>query len=266
MPCLANSLIDSHCHLDHFSQEEIPTLLTQAREAGVGGLITIGTRLSRATEQKALSHYNQPDLRIWCTVGTHPNHVEEETLLDVEQIVTLAQEAKAIGIGETGLDYFYGAEPTRAKQQESFRRHIHAARLLNIPVIIHARQADDDVAQILEQEYANAPFAMLLHCFASTPELAYRVVAIGGYVSFSGIATFPKSHEIRSVVRALPIDRILVETDAPYLAPVPKRGKTNEPAFVSYIAARLAEELNMDQTRFAQLSTDNFFRLFSKAV
>ena len=263
---MGSYVIDSHCHLDHFPQEQIPDLLTRAQEARVGGLVTIGTRLSRAQEQKSLTSYNQHDLRVWCTVGTHPNHVEEEDLLEVEQIVAIAQEAQAIGIGETGLDYFYGAVQTRPLQQESFRRHIHAARLLNIPVIIHARQADDDVLQLLEEEYTNAPFAMLLHCFASTPQLAHGVVQMGGYVSFSGIATFPKSCEIRNVVHSLPLDRLLVETDSPYLAPVPKRGKTNEPAFVAYTATYLAEVIGIDKEAFYQLSTNNFFRLFSKAI
>ncbi|MBQ5546503.1 MAG: TatD family hydrolase [Acetobacter sp.] len=263
---MVSCLIDSHCHLDYFPQEEIPLLLTRAQEASVGGVVTIGTRLSRAKEQKALTSYNQRDLRVWCTVGTHPNHVEEEDLLEVEHIVAIAQETQAIGIGETGLDYFYGTEQTRPLQRESFRRHIHAARLLNIPVIIHARQADGDVLQLLEEEYTNAPFAMLLHCFASTPQLAHGVIKMGGYVSFSGIATFPKSHEIRQVVRSLPLDRLLVETDSPYLAPVPKRGKTNEPSFVSYTGAYLAEVLDLNKMAFSQRITNNFFRLFPHAI
>ena len=259
-------LIDSHCHLDHFSQEELPDLLANASQAGLGGLVTSGTRLARAAEQKALTQHDQPNLRVWCTVGTHPDHVEEEPLPEVEQIIATADAPGVIGIGETGLDYFHGAEHVRPLQQESFRRHIRAARQLDMPVIIHAREADEDVADLLEAEYAQAPFAMLLHCFASGPDLARRVVDMGGYVSFSGIATFPKCEEIRSVARAIPSDRLVVETDSPYLAPVPRRGKKNQPAFVAFTAARLAQELGMDEAAFAGLSTENFFRLFRKAV
>ncbi len=259
-------LIDTHCHLDHFSDEELPALLDEAGQMGLSGLVTIGTRLSRAGEQFALAGYDRPDLRVWCTIGTHPDHVDEEALPSAEQIATMADRPEVIGIGETGLDYFHGEDAIRPVQQESFRRHIAAARLLDVPVIIHARQADDDVAAVLEDEYAQGAFPILLHCFASGPELARRVLALGGYISFSGIATFPKCDEIRAVAQSVPDDRIVVETDSPYLAPVPKRGKRNQPAWVAYTAERLAQERSMDKAAFADLTSANFFRLFRKAV
>lgn len=258
-------LIDSHCHLDHFSDEELPVLLNTAKEAGLSGMVTIGTRLSHAPEQKRLTGFGSPDLRIWCTIGTHPDHVEEAPLPVVQDIVALADTPEVIGIGETGLDYFHGQEAVRPLQQESFRRHIQAARELDIPVIIHARQADSDVASILEEEAAIGAFPILLHCFASGPELARRVVALGGYVSFSGIATFPKCDEIRGVARELPIERILVETDAPYLAPVPQRGKRNQPAFVAHTSRRIAQERGLEESAFVAQTTQNFQRLFRKA-
>lgn len=259
-------LIDSHCHLDHYTDDELPALLAAAREAGVSGMVTIGTRLSRADEQKRLAGFDTPDVRVWCTVGTHPDHVEEGPVPSVEEIVAVADAPSVVGIGESGLDYFHGAEEVRPRQHESFRRHIGAARALNIPIIIHARQADDDVAQILREETEKGAFPILLHCFASGVELARCVVDLGGYVSFSGIATFPKCAEFREVARELPADRILVETDSPYLAPVPRRGKRNEPAYVAYTAACLAQERGQDLVAFTQMTTENFFRLFRKAV
>lgn len=259
-------LIDSHCHLDHFNDEEIPALLVAAQKVGVVGMVTIGTRLERAAQQKALTRFSTQDVRVWCTVGTHPDHVAEYPLPSVDQIVELAQAPEVIGIGETGLDYFHGAEEVRPLQQENFRRHIAAARILDVPVIIHARQADEDVASILREEAACGSFPILLHCFASGEALATCVIELGGFVSFSGIATFPKCGDFREVARKLPRDRILVETDSPYLAPVPKRGKRNEPAFVSYTAACLAQERGETVESFTQATTENFFRLFRKAV
>ena len=262
----AGRLIDTHCHLDHFSDEELPVLLDEARQMGLAGLVTIGTRLSRAGEQLALAERDRPELRVWCTIGTHPDHVDEEALPSADEIAAMADRPEVIGIGETGLDYFHGEDAMRPSQQESFRRHIAAARLLDVPVIIHARQADDDVAAVLEEEYAQGAFPILLHCFASGPELAQRVLALGGYISFSGIATFPKCDDIRAVARSVPDERIVVETDSPYLAPVPRRGKRNQPAWVAYTAERLAQERGMDKAAFADLTTANFFRLFRKAV
>lgn len=266
MTRITDGLIDSHCHLDHFSAEEIPTLLAAAQAAGVTGMVTIGTRLARADEQKALTRFSGPEVKVWCTVGTHPDHVAEYPLPSVQDIIAVAQAPEVVGIGETGLDYFHGADEVRPLQQESFRQHIAAARALNVPVIIHSRQADDDMAMVLREEVAKGAFPILLHCFASSAALAQCVVDLGGYVSFSGISTFPKCGDYRDVARTLPRDRILVETDAPYLAPVPKRGKKNEPAFVAYTAQCLAQELGQTLENFTHMTTENFFRLFRKAV
>lgn len=260
-------LIDSHCHLDHFPDDAIPDLLDRARAAGVEGMVTIGTRLSRAAQQKDLTRFSRPDLRVWCTVGTHPDHVEECTVADAADIVALADDPRVIGIGESGLDYFHGAEAVRPLQQARFRAHIQAARRMNLPLVIHARDADDDVAAILRDEVAaGGPFRFLLHCFASGPELARVGLELGGYVSFSGILTFPRSDALRDVARTIPPDRLLVETDSPYLAPVPHRGRRNEPAFVADTAGRLAELRDIEPAALAELTTANFHRLFSRAA
>lgn len=260
-------LIDSHCHLDHFPDDAIPDLLDRARAAGVEGMVTIGTRLSRAAQQKDLTRFSRPDLRVWCTVGTHPDHVEECTVADAAGIVALADDPRVIGIGESGLDYFHGAEAVRPLQQARFRAHIRAARRMDLPLVIHARDADDDVAAILRDEVAaGGPFRFLLHCFASGPELARVGLELGGYVSFSGILTFPRSDALRDVARAIPPDRLLVETDSPYLAPVPHRGRRNEPAFVADTAGRLAELRDIEPAALADLTTANFHRLFSRAA
>ncbi|NVN12360.1 TatD family hydrolase [Nguyenibacter vanlangensis] len=260
-------LIDSHCHLDHFPDDAIPDLLDRARAAGVEGMVTIGTRLSRAAQQKDLTRFSRPDLRVWCTVGTHPDHVEECTVADAADIVALADDPRVIGIGESGLDYFHGAEAVRPLQQARFRAHIQAARRMNLPLVIHARDADDDVAAILRDEVAaGGPFRFLLHCFASGPELARVGLELGGYVSFSGILTFPRSDALRDVARTIPPDRLLVETDSPYLAPVPHRGRRNEPAFVADTAGRLAELRDIEPAALAEVTTANFHRLFSRAA
>ncbi|MCX2560331.1 TatD family hydrolase [Acetobacter farinalis] len=259
-------LIDSHCHLDHYADEELPALLTAAKDAGVSGVVTIGTRLANADEQKRLTGFATPDVRVWCTVGTHPDHVDEAPVPSVEEIISRADAPCVIGIGESGLDYFHGMPEVRPRQQESFRQHIGAARALNVPIVIHARQADDDVAQILREETEKGAFPILLHCFASGMDLARCVVELGGYVSFSGIATFPKCGEFRDAARHLPADRILVETDAPYLAPMPYRGKRNEPSYVACTAACLAQERGQELAEFIEMTTGNFFRLFRKAA
>lgn len=260
-------LIDSHCHLDHFSSEELPLLLDRAREAGLDGMVTIGTRLSRQHEQKALTRHARPDLAIWCSIGTHPDHVGEEETPEAARIAELADAPEVVAIGESGLDYFHGAPEIRPLQQASFRAHIHAARLTGLPLVIHARQADDDVAAVLEDETeTRGAFPFLLHCFASGPDLAGRALALGGYLSFSGIATFPKSSELRDIARTVPHDRLLVETDSPYLAPAPKRGKRNEPAYVAFTAATVADTVGLEPAAFAAVTTANFHRLFTKAL
>jgi TatD DNase family protein len=256
-------LIDSHCHLDYFRAEELPDLLERASVAGVGEMCTIGTRLKQSSLviDLATTHAN-----VWCTVGTHPHHAAEAPAPEPAGIAGLVEHPKVIGIGESGLDYFYDRAP-RDVQQASFRAHIRAARLAGVPLVIHARDADTDIAAILADERERGgSFAFLLHCFSSGRALAEAAVRMGGYVSFSGILTFPKSNEIREIARDLPEERLLVETDAPYLAPVPVRGKRNEPAFVVHTAAVLAGLRGMEPAALADLTTRNFRRLFRKAA
>ena len=256
-------LIDSHCHLDYYKADEQPEILARAREAGVGEMVTIGTRLSRAAEQIALAEALP---NVWCTVGTHPHHAAEEELPDEQAVADLASHPKVIAIGEAGLDYFYDKSP-RDVQAEVFRRQIRAAGLASVPICIHARDADEDIFAILkEQRDQGVEYDFLLHCFSSGRALAEQAVAIGGYVSFSGILTFPKSQELRAIAADVPADRLLVETDSPYLAPVPFRGKRNEPAHVAHTARVLAEVRGMSSEDIAALTTLNFRRLFPKAA
>ncbi|WP_025885578.1 TatD family hydrolase [Asaia prunellae] len=257
-------LIDTHCHLDRL--DDIPAALALAKEHGLSGMTTIGTRLSHAQTQIDLTRFDSPELRVWCAIGTHPDHVDEEPLPNVETIIQQAEARNVIGIGESGLDYLHGAQPIRAAQAESFRVHIAAARKTGLPLVIHAREADADVAAILRDEHARGAFPFLLHCFASGPDLARIAIELGGYISFSGLLTFPKCETIREVARAMPQNRILVETDSPFLAPVPKRGKPNTPGYVAYTAARLAQERGMEAQTLAELTTENFFTLFGRAA
>lgn len=257
-------LIDSHCHLDYFVEAEIEAIIGRAREAGVARMVTIGTRFAQAEAVKALAE-RFPDT-VWGTVGIHPHNAGEHPLPSVEDLMALADHPRIVGIGESGLDYFYDKSP-RDVQAEGFRRHIRAARATGLPLVIHARQADDDILAILREERAGGgPFDFLLHCFSSGRDLAEKAVEIGGYVSFSGILTFPKSPEIREIARDLPEDRLLVETDAPYLAPVPLRGKRCEPAHVAHTARVLAEVRGVDMARIEAVTTANFHRLFRKAA
>jgi TatD DNase family protein len=255
-------LIDSHCHLDYFQGDDLQAVLARAAEAGVGEMVTIGTRLSRSDEMRALvdAHPN-----VWCTVGIHPHNAGEGEVPTPEAIVAETHHPKVIGIGESGLDYFYDKAP-RDRQQAGFRAHIRAARMAGLPLCIHARDADDDIAGILREEAADGAFDFLLHCFSSGRGLAEAALALGGYVSFSGILTFPKSQEIRDIARDVPKERLLVETDAPYLAPVPFRGKRNEPGYVAHTARVLAEVHGMGAEAMAELTTANFRRLFKKAA
>ena len=254
-------LIDSHCHLDYFAGDDLAGVLARAHEAGVGEMVSISTRLDQAPALIALASAH-PGL--WCTVGVHPHHVAEAPLAEEAALAALAAHPKVVGIGESGLDYFYDRAP-RPRQQESFRIHIRAARLAGVPLVIHARDADDDIAAILREEWAaGGAFAFLLHCFSAGRALAEAALALGGYISFSGMLTFPKSEAIRAIARDVPAERLLVETDAPYLAPVPHRGKRNEPAFVAHTAMRLAEVRGLDAAALAHLTTENFRRLFTK--
>jgi TatD DNase family protein len=255
-------LIDSHCHLDYYTAEELPGVLERAAAAEVHEVVTIGTTMDQSATAIALAEAHG---NVWCTVGVHPHHAAEGAVPSPPAIAALTAHPRVIGIGESGLDYFYDRAP-REVQQESFRAHIRAARLAALPLAIHARDADDDIVQILQEERdAGGDFDFLLHCFSSSRRLAKAAIQMGGFVSFSGILTFPKSNELREIARDLPAERLLVETDAPYLAPVPVRGKRNEPANVRHTAARLAELRGLTLADLAALTTGNFLRLFRKA-
>lgn len=260
-------LVDSHCHLDFFTDDEVTTLLDHAVEAGLGELVTIGTRISKADKQKHITTLAKSNLKIWCTVGTHPEHVKDEVFATSDEIASLTEHSDVIGIGETGLDYFYGESHVFTKQQEFFRAHIQAAQKTQLPLCIHARDADEDIARILQEETEKGgSFPFLIHCFTSSLCLAQAALALGGYISISGIVTFKKAQELRDVIVQLPVDRILVETDSPYLAPVPHRGKQNEPAFVAHTARYVAELIGMSEADFTNQTTKNFHRLFTKAT
>jgi TatD DNase family protein len=256
-------LIDSHCHLDYFTAVELPEVLARATAAGVGELVTIGTTLAQSQTLPALTENHA---NVWCTVGVHPHHAAEAPVPIPETLAELTRHPKVIGIGESGLDYFYDRSP-RDVQDQNFRANIRAARLAGLPLAIHARDADADIARILQEERDDGgDFAFLLHCFSSTRVLAETAITMGGYISFSGILTFPRSNELREIARDLPAERLLVETDAPYLAPVPFRGKRNEPAHVQHTAKVLAGLRNLTPDALAELTTVNFRRLFSKTA
>jgi TatD DNase family protein len=254
-------VVDSHCHLDYEGlAERMPTVLANAEAAGVGLMVSIGTRVRKFEKLLQIADENA---NVFCTVGTHPHHANEELDVTVDDLVELAKHPKVVGIGEAGLDYHYDLSP-RAAQAQGFRAHIAAARETGLPLVIHAREADSDVANILEAEMKKGVFKPLLHCFTSSMELAQRGLAIGAYVSFSGILTYKNAENLREVAAEVPIDRLLVETDSPYLAPVPYRGKSNEPAYVVRTLEQLAAVKNVAPDIMARATNDNFFRLFSK--
>jgi TatD DNase family protein len=254
-------LVDSHCHLDFPDfQEELEAVVARAEAAGVGRMVTISTRVRR-----------HPDLlrivdkfpNVFCSIGTHPHQAHEELDVSVEDLIAATKHPKVVAIGEAGLDYHYDYSP-RDAQEEGFRRHIAAARATGLPLVIHAREADDDVAKILREEMARGAFPAVLHCFTGSRELAFTGIELGLYLSFTGILTFKKSDELRAIAAALPADRILVETDSPYLAPGKHRGKRCEPAYVVETARVLAEIRGVTPDEIAKQTTENFFRLFSK--
>ena len=255
-------LVDSHCHLDFdvFDEDRSETI-QRARDAGVAAMVTICTRVTKFEEICAIA---ETDDNIWCSVGIHPHQAEDEPVVTVEDLVSRAAHPKVIAIGETGLDYYYDNSP-RELQETSFRTHIAASRETGLPLIVHTRDADEDMAEILEDEMEKGAFPGVLHCFSSGRRLAERALDIGFYISLSGIVTFKNAQDLRDIVKDVPVDRILVETDAPFLAPIPNRGKRNEPAFVADTAARVAELKAMDNQALSAASTENFFRLFSKA-
>lgn len=257
-------LIDTHAHLDYpHLYDQIDDVLARADEAGIKQIISIGVKLSTADKPKQIAETYD---NVWCSIGIHPHEAENEPLAcDINAIRDAANHPKVVAIGEAGLDYFYDNAP-RQMQADSLRAQITVARELDLPIIIHSRDADDDMADILEDEYRKGAYKGVLHCFSSGAKLAERALAIGFYVSFSGIVTFKSAAEIQAVAVNVPDDRILVETDAPFLAPVPKRGQKNEPAFTRHTAEFLAELRGMTLEALAEITTQNAKNLFHKMV
>ncbi len=256
-------LIDSHCHLDFPDfKDEVPALLERARAAGVGGMITICTHASKFAQVAAIAE-TYADRNVWCSLGIHPHHAgEPDEQVTASDLLKLAHHPRLVAIGECGLDYYYDHSP-RDLQQRSFEMQIEVARQLDLPVVIHSREADDDTIRLLRD--AGPKLRGVMHCFSGTRRLCEAALEIGFYISLSGILTFNKSQELRDIARDVPLDRLLVETDAPYLAPMPLRGKRNEPAFVAHTAAKLAEVKGVSTAEIARVTTENFSRLFTRA-
>lgn len=256
-------ITDSHCHLDFPDFEDCrDEVIQRALDAGVHRMVTICTRVKNEPKVRAIAEQNDP---IFYAFGIHPMSAHEEPVQSVDDLVRVAQHPKMVAIGETGLDYHYTAE-TKAIQQASLRTHIEAAQETGLPLVIHARDADDDMARILTEGYRAQPYSCVMHCFSSSPDLARAALDLGFYLSMSGIAAFPKSQEIRDIFAAAPLDRILVETDSPYLAPPPYRGKRNEPGYVVHTAQKGAEVFGLSYADFARATEQNFDRLFAKAA
>ena len=257
-------LVDSHCHLDYFTPAERPAVLARARAAGVAEMVSVGVTLGQSREVLDMVAAEEG---VWCTAGVHPNHAADEgEVPSPDAIAALTAHPKVIGLGESGLDYFYDKAP-REVQERNFRAHIRAAALCDLPLAIHARDADDDILRVLAEERAGgSAIRFLLHCFSSGRKLAETALEMGGYISFSGILTFPKSHELREIARDVPLERLLVETDSPYLAPVPFRGKRNEPAHTVHTARQLAEIKGLSMEALAGITTRNFRTLYRKAA
>ena len=254
-------LVDSHCHLDFPEySSQLDAVVARAAAAGVGVCLSIGTELKRFPGVRAVA---EKFPNVWCSVGVHPHESEKELLDDEAALIREAAHPKVVGIGETGLDYYYEHAP-RGPQQANFRSHIAAARQTGLPLIVHTRDADSDTIALLRDEMGKGAFTGLIHCFTGTQKLADAALEMGLCISVSGIATFKNSGDLRDVIKSVPLERLLVETDAPFLAPVPHRGKTNEPAFVVHTAKMLAELKGVTVEELARVTTDNFFRLFSK--
>jgi len=251
-------LVDSHCHLDYAAPAERLEILGRARRAGVVTLLTIGTKLSEFAGVRAIA---EADADVWCSVGIHPHEAESEGNPDVADLVLSTQHPKVVGIGETGLDFYYEHSP-RPQQEGVFRTHCEAARETGLPLIVHTRDADAETAAILADE---RPPAGVIHCFSTGRQLAESALELGFHISLSGIVTFKNAEELRAIVRDLPLERLLIETDAPYLAPMPLRGKRNEPAFIVHTAARIAEIKGISLEELGRVTSENFFRLFAKA-
>ncbi|MCQ2004192.1 TatD family hydrolase [Rhizobium sp. NRK18] len=256
-------LIDTHCHLDFADfEEERDEIVKRAHQAGVKQMVTISTRVRKLETLLAISE-RYPS--VFCSVGTHPNNADEELDIQADDLVKLAAHPRVVAIGEAGLDYFYDTQKPE-DQKTGLRRHIEAARITQLPLVIHSRSADDDMAAILTEETGKGAFPFILHCFSSGAELAKTGVELGGYVSFSGILTFPKSTELREIAATVPMERLLVETDAPYLAPKRWRGKRNEPSYVVNTAEVLAEVKGVSYAEIAERTTENAFRIFGKMM
>ncbi len=255
-------LVDSHCHLNYPEFKDLASVVTRAREADVGLMQTISTKRSDFAEVIRIAEQHK---EIYASIGIHPHEAEKHQDISAEELIEWAANPKVIGIGETGLDYYYEHSPC-TDQQKSFRIHIEAARKLNLPVIVHSRDADEDTINIIADEMKKGEFQFLIHCFSSSKYLADKSVELGGHISFSGILTFKKSEELRAIAKELPLGRLLLETDAPYLAPVPFRGKPNEPAFTRYTAECLAEVKGISVEKAAKATTENFLQLFKRVV
>ncbi len=256
-------LVDSHCHLDYLERDgDLDEVVARARRAGVGAMITICTKLSEFDRILAIA---ERYVEVTCSVGVHPHEAETEGQKDTRRLVELAEHPKVVGIGETGLDYYYDHAP-RERQRASFRAHLRAARDSGLPVIVHSREADDDTVALLREAWEEGPFTGVIHCFTAGPGLAQAALELGLYISVAGIVTFNKAEELRRTLTQVPLDRLLVETDAPYLAPVPKRGKRNEPAYVVHTAAALAELKGIAVEELVRATGANVFHLFTKAT
>ncbi|MCF6234187.1 MAG: TatD family hydrolase [Rhodobacteraceae bacterium] len=256
-------ITDSHCHLDFPDFDgQLPNVIARAAAAGVTRMVSICTKLANEPTVRTIAETHK---QVFYAAATHPMNVAEEPMATLDQLITLAKHPKFVGIGETGLDYHYTSE-SAGIQQQSLRIHIEAARQTDLPLIIHSRAADDDMARILTEEFKTGAFTCVMHCFSSSAELARATLDLGFYLSMSGIATFPKSQALRDIFAAAPLDRILVETDAPYLAPLPHRGKRNEPAYSAHTAQLGADIFGLDYVDFAARTQANFDRLFPKAA
>ena len=254
-------LVDSHCHLDFPDfADDLDGIVQRARAAGIGRMVTISTRVRKLPDLLAITERFDD---VYCSVGTHPHNAHEELDIGPAELVAASAHSKVVAIGEAGLDYHYDNSP-RAAQEQGFRAHIAAARDTGLPLVIHSRDADDDMAAILEEETGKGAFPAVLHCFTGGKELARRAIALGLHISFTGILTFKNSQNLRDIAASLPADRILVETDAPYLAPGKYRGKRNEPSYVVETAITLAQVRGVSEAEIARQTTENFFKLFSK--
>ncbi|HEX2525925.1 MAG TPA: TatD family hydrolase [Geminicoccus sp.] len=255
------SLVDTHCHLD-FPQlaDQLPDVLARARAAGVTRMISIGTRLSAWERVHEIAKANPG---VYCTIGIHPHEAGREAIGDIRPLLAVADDPLVVGIGESGFDYYYDKAP-RDAQRVSFRTHVHACQESGLPLVVHTRDADDDTMDLLEAAMAEKRFSGVVHCYSSSARLAERAVTMGLHLGIGGIATFPKSEDIRATIRRMPLDALILETDAPYLAPAPHRGKTNEPAFVRHVADKLAEVLGLTVPEVERVTTANAERLFPK--